>query len=56
MSEASEQRLKTPDVALERARMMLERARWGAAKLQKMDRAAIMATLQATDRWVRGQL
>jgi len=47
MSEVTEQRLKTPDVDLERARMMLERARWGAAKLQKMDRAAIMAAVDA---------
>ena len=39
--------LKVPDVALEQARMMLERARWGATKFQKLDRAATMRIVDA---------
>ena len=36
----SEALLKVPDAALEQARMMLDRARWGATRFQKLDRAA----------------
>ena len=32
--------LKIPDAALEQARMMLDRARWGATRFQKLDRTA----------------
>ena len=39
--------LKVPDVALEQARMMLERARWAATKFQKLDRAATMRIVDA---------
>jgi acetaldehyde dehydrogenase/alcohol dehydrogenase len=39
--------LKTPDASLEQARMMLEKARWAAAKLQKLDRAAILKIADA---------
>lgn len=40
-------RMQVPDTALERGRLMLERARWAAAKLAKMDRPAIMAAVDA---------
>jgi acetaldehyde dehydrogenase/alcohol dehydrogenase len=39
--------LKVPDVALEQARMMLERARWGATRFQRLDRAATMRIVDA---------
>lgn len=34
--------LKTPDVQRETARMMLEKARWAAARMQKLDRTSIL--------------
>ena len=40
-------RMQVPDAALERGRLMLERARWAAAKLAKLDRPAIMAAVDA---------
>lgn len=40
-------RMQVPDAALERARLMLERARWAAARLAKMDRPAVMAAVDA---------
>ncbi len=43
----SEVLLKVPDAALERGRMMIERARWGATKFQKLDRAATMRIVNA---------
>lgn len=39
--------LKIPDAALEQARMMLERARWGASKFQKLDRTATQRIVNA---------
>src|ERR1700741_5049487 len=39
--------LKVPDAALEQARMMLDRARWGAARFQKLDRAATQRIVNA---------
>ncbi len=39
--------LKMPDAALEQARMMLEKARWASARLQKLDRAAIQRIADA---------
>lgn len=43
----SEALLKVPDAALEQARMMLDRARWGATKFQKLDRAATQRIVNA---------
>ena len=39
--------LKIPDVALEQGRMMIERARWGATRFQRLDRAATMRIVNA---------
>jgi acyl-CoA reductase-like NAD-dependent aldehyde dehydrogenase len=39
--------LKIPDAALEQARMMLDRARWGAARFQKLDRSATQRIVNA---------
>ncbi len=39
--------LKIPDAALEQARMMLDRARWGVAGFQKLDRAATQRIVTA---------
>jgi len=39
--------MKVPDAQYEQAKMMLDRARWAAAKLQKMDRAAIQRVVGA---------
>lgn len=39
--------LKTPDAALEQARMMLEKARWAAAGMQKLDRDAVLKIAEA---------
>lgn len=39
--------LKIPDAALEQARMMLDRARWGAARFQKLDRTATQRVVSA---------
>lgn len=39
--------MKVPDAALERARMMLDKARWAATKLQLLDRAAIIRIAEA---------
>ncbi len=39
--------LKIPDAALEQARMMLDRARWGAARFQKLDRATTQRIVNA---------
>lgn len=47
MVEASTPLLKTPDAALEQARMMLDRARWAATRMQKLDRAAVMRVCDA---------
>ena len=33
--------IKVPDVQFERARLMLDRARWAATRMQKLDRAAV---------------
>ena len=43
----SEALLKVPDAALEQARMMLDRARWGATRFQKLDRAATQRIVSA---------
>lgn len=43
----SETLMKVPDVALERGRMMLDRARWAAAKLARMDRVSIQRVTDA---------
>ncbi len=43
----SEPLIKVPDVQLERARLMLDRARWAAAKMQKLDRAATRRIAEA---------
>lgn len=43
----SEPLMKVPDAALERGRMMLGRARWAAARMAKLDRAAIQRIVQA---------
>jgi|FEC22Drversion2_1045045.scaffolds.fasta_scaffold00009_218 acetaldehyde dehydrogenase/alcohol dehydrogenase len=40
-------RMQVPDAALERGRLMIERARWAAAKLAKMDRPAVMTAVDA---------
>ena len=40
--------LKVPDAALEQARMMLDKARWAAARLQKLDHATITRIADAT--------
>lgn len=40
-------RLKVPDVALERALLQLERARWGAAKFARLDSTATRRIVQA---------
>ena len=37
----TEPRMKVPNAVLERSRMMLDKARWAASKLQMMDRASI---------------
>ena len=39
--------LKVPDAALEQARMMLDRARWGATRFQKLDRTATQRIVNA---------
>ena len=39
--------LKTPDAALEQARMMLDKARWAASRLQKLDRATVLRIAEA---------
>ncbi|MFZ2157852.1 MAG: hypothetical protein WAV72_17260, partial [Bradyrhizobium sp.] len=43
----SEALLKVPDAALEQGRMMLDRARWGATKFQKLDRATAQRIVNA---------
>jgi acyl-CoA reductase-like NAD-dependent aldehyde dehydrogenase len=43
----SETLLKVPDVQLERARLMLDRARWAASRLQKLDRPAVRRIVDA---------
>lgn len=47
MADLSEPRLKMPDAALEQARMMLDRARWAATRMQKLDRAAVLRICEA---------
>lgn len=42
--------LKVPDAALEQARMMLDKARWAATRLQKLDRATILRIADAAAR------
>ncbi len=39
--------IKVPDVQFERARLMLDRARWAATRMQKLDRAAIRRIVDA---------
>ncbi len=39
--------LKVPDVQFERAKLMLDRARWAAARMQKLDRATISRIIDA---------
>lgn len=39
--------IKVPDVQFERAKLMLDRARWAAAKMQKLDRPAIRRIIDA---------
>ena len=39
--------MKVPDAQYEQAKMMLDRARWAAAKLAKMDRASILRVSEA---------
>ena len=43
----SEPLIKVPDVQFERAKLMLDRARWAAAKMQKLDRAATRRIVDA---------
>ena len=43
----SEALLKVPDAALEQARMMLDRARWGATRFQKLDRSTTQRIVNA---------
>src|SRR6185436_16657309 len=43
----SEVLLRIPDAALEQARMMLDRAGWGATRFQKLDRAATQRIVSA---------
>jgi len=43
----SEPLLKMPDVQFERAKLMLDRARWAAARMQKLDRGAIRRIVDA---------
>src|SRR4029078_10281064 len=43
----SETLLKVPDVQLERARLMLDRARWAASRLQKLDRQGVQRVVDA---------
>ena len=43
----SEPLIKVPDVQFERAKLMLDRARWAAAKMQKLDRAATRRVVDA---------
>lgn len=43
----SEPLIKVPDVQFERAKLMLDRARWAAAKMQKLDRAATRRIAEA---------
>lgn len=39
--------MKVPDVQFERAKMMLDRARWAASRMQKLDRPAIRSIIDA---------
>jgi acetaldehyde dehydrogenase / alcohol dehydrogenase len=39
--------LKTPDVQLETARMMLDKARWATTRMQRLDRATVMRVCDA---------
>jgi len=39
--------IKVPDVQFERAKLMLDRARWAAAKFQKLDRTATRRIVDA---------
>jgi acyl-CoA reductase-like NAD-dependent aldehyde dehydrogenase len=43
----SEPLLKVPDVQLERARLMLDRARWAASRMQKLDRQTVRKIVDA---------
>ncbi|MFN4142749.1 aldehyde dehydrogenase family protein [Aestuariivirga sp.] len=43
----SEPLIKVPDVQFERAKLMLDRARWAAGKMQKLDRAATRRIVDA---------
>lgn len=47
MSDTSAPRLKMPDAALEQSRMMLDKARWAAARMQKLDRATVLRIADA---------
>ena len=47
MTDTSVPRLKMPDATLEQARMMLDKARWAAARMQKLDRATTLRIAEA---------
>lgn len=47
MTDTSAPRLKMPDAALEQSRMMLDKARWAAARMQKLDRATTLRIADA---------
>lgn len=47
MTDTSASRLKMPDATLEQARMMLDKARWAAARMQKLDRATTLRIADA---------
>jgi acetaldehyde dehydrogenase/alcohol dehydrogenase len=47
MTDTSAPRLKMPDAGLEQSRMMLDKARWAAARMQKLDRASVLRIADA---------
>jgi acetaldehyde dehydrogenase / alcohol dehydrogenase len=47
MSQPSTSLLKIPDAALEQARMKLDKARWAASRMQKLDRASLLRIADA---------
>src|SRR5438552_7252121 len=51
----SEVLMKVPDAQLEQSRMILERARWAAAKFQKMDRASVVRVAEAVANAAHGK-
>ena len=56
MTDSSAPRLKMPDAQLEQARMMLDKARWAAARMQKLDRAATLRIAEAVAKAVGEQV